>query len=85
MPEVAKRVRDNAPRLSAKNIAITERRDRRDLKTLFEQDAMIDVLQYIKSTEVAKRLPDGTSKCDSWDIESLDREGEERTTGDEDR
>ena len=55
------------------------------MKTLFEQDAMIDVLQYIKSTEVAKRLPDGTSKCDSWDIESLDREGEERTTGDEDR
>ena len=34
-------------RLKAKNVTITERRDRRDLETLFEQVATIDVLQYI--------------------------------------
>jgi hypothetical protein len=64
-------------RLSAKNVAITERRDRRDLETLFEQVATIDVLRYIESTEVGKKLLDGTDKCDSWDIERLDRNGEE--------
>jgi hypothetical protein len=64
-------------RLSAKNVAITERRDRRDLETLFEQVAMIDVLQYIESTEVSKKLPDSMDKCDSWDIERLDRNGED--------
>jgi hypothetical protein len=58
-------------RLSAKNVTITERRDRRDLETLFKQDATIDVLQCIESTEVGKRLPDGTNKYDSWDIERL--------------
>jgi ribonuclease HI len=72
-------------RLSARNVKITGRRDRRDLEILFEQDATIDVLQYIESTEVGKKLPDGTDKCDSWDIERLDREHEERTIGDEDR
>ena len=71
-------------RLKAKNVTITERRDRRDLETLFEQVATIDVLQYIESTEVGKKLPDGTNKCDSWDIERLDRDGEEGATGDED-
>ena len=71
-------------RLRAKNVTITERRDRRDLEILFEQDATIDVLQYIESTEVGKKLPDGMDKCDSWDIERLDREDEERTIEDED-
>ena len=71
-------------RLRAKNVTITERRDRIDLETLFEQDATIDVLQYIESTEVGKKRPDGTDKCDSWDIERLDRDGEEGETGDED-
>ena len=70
--------------LRAKNVTITERRDRRDLETLFKQVATIDVLQYIESTEVGKKLQDGTNKCDSWDIERLDRDGEEGATGDED-
>jgi hypothetical protein len=43
-------------RLGAKSVAITERRDRRDLETLFEQVARIDVLQSIESTEVGKKL-----------------------------
>ena len=71
-------------RLKAKNVTITERRDRRDLETLFEQVATIDVLQYIESTEVGKKLLDGTNKCDSWNIERLDRDGEEEAIGDED-
>jgi hypothetical protein len=41
-----------------------------------------DALQYIESTEVNKKLPDGTNKCDSWDIELLDQEDEEKTIGD---
>jgi hypothetical protein len=71
-------------RLSAKNVAITERRDRRDSEALFEQVATIDVLQYIESTEVGKKLPDATNKCDSWDIERLDRDSEDEAIGDED-
>jgi hypothetical protein len=51
-------------RLSANNVTIAERRDRRDSEALFEQDATIDVFQYIKSTEVGKKLPDSTKKCD---------------------
>jgi hypothetical protein len=70
-------------KLKAKNVTITETRDRRDFETLFEQDATIDVLQYIESTEVGKKLPDGTNKYDSWDIERLDRNGEERPTGED--
>jgi hypothetical protein len=61
-------------KLSAKNVTITGRRDRRDLQTLFEQVATIHVLQYIESTEVGRKLPDGTDKCDSWDIERLDQD-----------
>jgi hypothetical protein len=64
-------------RLRAKSVTITERRDRKDLETLLEQVATIDVLQYIESTEVGKKLPDGMDKCDSWDIERLDRNDEE--------
>lgn len=30
---------------------------------------------------MGKKLPDGTNKCDSWDIERLDRDGEEGATG----
>ena len=71
-------------RLRAKNVTITERRDRRDLETLFEQVATIDVLQYIESTEVGKKLPDSADKCDLWDIERLDRDDEERTIEDGD-
>jgi hypothetical protein len=71
-------------RLRVKNVTITERRDWRDLETLFEQVATIDILQYIESTEVRKKLPDGTNKCDSWDIERLDQEDEERAIGDKD-
>jgi hypothetical protein len=67
-----------------KNVTITEARDWRDLETLFEQNATIYVLQYIENTEVGKRLPGGTNKWDSRDIERLDRDGEERTTRDED-
>jgi hypothetical protein len=70
-------------RLSVKNVTITERRDWRDLETLLKQIAKIDVLQYIESTEVGEKLLDGTNKYDSWDIERLDRDGEERSTGED--
>jgi hypothetical protein len=70
-------------RLSVKNVTITERRDWRDLETLLKQIATIDVLQFIESTEVGEKLLDGTNKYDSWDIERLDRDGEERSTGED--
>jgi hypothetical protein len=72
-------------KLKAMNVTITEIRDWRDFETLFKQDATIDVLEYIESTEVGKKLPDGTNKYESWDIEQLDRAGEERTTGEDSR
>jgi hypothetical protein len=52
-------------KLKAMNVTITEIRDWRDFETLFKQDATIDVLEYIESTEVGKKLPDGTNKYDS--------------------
>jgi hypothetical protein len=70
-------------KLKAKNVTITEIRDRRDLETLFGQDATIDVLQYTESIEVGKKLPDDTNMYGSSDIEQLDRDGEERMTGEE--
>jgi hypothetical protein len=70
-------------KLKAKNVTITETRDRRDLETLFGQDATIDVLQYTESIEVGKKLPDDTNMYGSSDIEQLDRDGEERMTGEE--
>jgi hypothetical protein len=49
-------------------------RDRTDLKPLFGEDAMIDELRFVESTEVDKKL---TNKCDSWKIERLDRAADE--------
>jgi hypothetical protein len=41
---------------------------------------MIDVLRFVESTEVDKKLTEGTNNCDSWKIERLDRVGDEETT-----
>jgi hypothetical protein len=61
-------------------VRVSDIRDRTDLKILFGEDAMIDVLRLVESTEVDKKLTDGTNKCDSWKIERLDRVGDEKTT-----
>jgi hypothetical protein len=65
MPEVAERPRNNAPETESQKRHDHRKTRPERLETLFEQIATIDVLQYIESTEVGKKLPDGTNKCDS--------------------
>ena len=63
--------------LRAKKVFISERRDRRDLRTLFGDEATAEVLRYIDNTEVGKRLAEEENSDDSWDIERLDRSADE--------
>jgi hypothetical protein len=59
-------------------------RNRTDLEILFEQGAMIDILEYVECTEEAKKLKEGTKESDSWDIEKLDRGRDEGDTSTDD-
>jgi hypothetical protein len=61
-------------------VRVSDIQGRTDLETLFGEDAMLDVLRFVESTGVDKKLTDGTNKCDSWKIERLDRVGDEKTT-----
>jgi hypothetical protein len=63
--------------LRAKNITVSELRGRTDLKILLEGNAMVDMLGFLTNTEVGKRPAPETNKCDSWDIERLNRSGDE--------
>jgi hypothetical protein len=73
-----RRQRDSMLRqLRAKKVFISERRDRRDLKTLFGDEATAEVLRYIDNTEAGKRLAKEEKSNDSWDIERLDRSADE--------
>lgn len=64
-------------KLSTKNITISETPDRRNVKILFGDKATVDVLEFIEKTEVGKRLAVESDKADAWDIERLDRGGNE--------
>ena len=64
-------------KLSIKNITISETPDRRNVKILFEDNATVDVLEFIEKTEVGKRLVAEPDEADSWNIERLDRGGDE--------
>jgi hypothetical protein len=68
-----------ARKLRAKDITITitETPDQRNLKILFEDNAMVDMLEFVEKTEVGKRLEAETNRVDSWDIERLDRSADE--------
>lgn len=73
-----RRQRDTMLRkLGARNVSISGRRDRADLKTLFAEDAIVEVLQFIENTEVGMKLAGDANKSDSWDIERLDRSADE--------
>jgi hypothetical protein len=63
--------------LRAEKVFISERRDRTDLKTLFGDDATVEVLRYIDNTEAGKRPAKEENSDDSWDIERLDRSADE--------
>ena len=66
-------------KLNTKNVAINETPDQRNVRTLFGDNATVDMLEFIEKTEVGKRLAVESDKADSWDVERLDRgENEER-------
>ena len=64
-------------RLKARDIAVSETPDRRNLKTLFEDNAIVDMRKFVENTEVGKRQGAGDDKVDSWDVERLDRTDED--------
>lgn len=68
-------------KLRTKNITISETPDRRNVKILFEDNATVDVLEFIEKTEVGKRPVAESDEADSWDIERLDRGGNEEEGG----
>lgn len=64
-------------KLRTKNITISETPDQRNVRILFGDNATVDVLVFINKTEVGKRLAVESNEADSWDIERLDRSGNE--------
>lgn len=64
-------------KLKAREIAVSETPDRRNLKTLFEDNAIVDMLKFVENTEIGKRQGAGEDKTDSWDVERLDRRDED--------
>lgn len=64
-------------RLKARDIAVSQTPDRRNLKTLFEDNAIVDMLKFVENTEVGKRQGAGDDRIDSWDVERLDRRDED--------
>jgi hypothetical protein len=66
-------------KLEAKDITVSETPDRRKLKILFSDNAIVDMLEFVEKTEVGKRPGAENDRVDSWDVERLDkryREGE---------
>jgi hypothetical protein len=64
-------------KLKAKDITISETSDQKNVKVLFEDNAIADMLEFVEKTEVGKRPGAENDKVDSWDIERLDRRDEE--------
>lgn len=64
-------------KLRERKVAISGRRQQADLRTLFADKAIKEVLQFVDNTEVGKKLTGDANKNDSWDIERLDRSAEE--------
>jgi hypothetical protein len=63
--------------LRAKGITVSELQGRTDLRTFFEDNAMVDILAFLTNTEVVIRPAAETNKWDAWDIEGLDRSRDE--------
>jgi hypothetical protein len=68
-------------KLETKGIATSETTGRRNVRNLFGDNAVVDVLEFIEKTEVGKRPAGASDEADSWDIERLDRNGEEKRDG----
>ena len=52
-------------KLRDKEAANIETTGRRNVKTLFEDNAVVEVLEFIKKTEVGKRPADTSDEADS--------------------
>jgi hypothetical protein len=52
-------------KLKAKDIIVSETLDRRNLKILFIDNAIVDMLKFVEKTEVGKRLGAEYNKVDS--------------------
>ena len=69
-------------KLRDKEVATIETTGRRNVKTLFEDNAVLETLEFIEKTEVGKKPAGALDEADSWDIERLDRNvDEERDSG----
>lgn len=64
-------------KLEVKDITLSEMPDRRNLKILFGDNAMVEMHEFADKTEIGKRPEPETNDADSWDIERLDRTGKE--------
>jgi hypothetical protein len=64
-------------KLKAKDITVSETPDRRNLKILFEDNAIVDMLEFVEQTEVGKRPGAENNKVDWWDAERLDQGNED--------
>jgi hypothetical protein len=60
-------------KLKAKDMTVSETPDRRKLKTLFTDNAIVDMLEFVEKTEVGKRPGAENDKVDLWDVERLDK------------
>jgi hypothetical protein len=59
------------------NITVGEAPDRRNLKILLTDNAIVDMLEFVEKTEVGKRPGAEKNKVDLWDVERLDKRDEE--------
>jgi hypothetical protein len=68
-------------KLRDKEVATIETTGRRNVKTLFEDNAVLETLEFIEKTEVGKKPAGALDEADSWDIERLDRNRDEERDG----
>jgi hypothetical protein len=68
-------------KLRTKGITTSQKIGRRNVRNMFGDNTAVDVLEFIEKTEVGKRSAGASDEADSWDIERLDRNGEEERDG----
>ncbi|KAM0708550.1 hypothetical protein Q7P35_005202 [Cladosporium inversicolor] len=68
-------------KLRDKEVANIETTGRRNVKALIEDNAVLETLEFIEKTEVGKKPAGALDEADSWDIERLDRNGDEERDG----
>ena len=68
-------------KLRDKEVATVETTGQRNVKTLLEDDAVLETLEFIEKTEVGKKPAGALDEADSWDIERLDRNGDAERDG----